>query len=477
MHLFKDDGVKLKDVARFMLDSLPFYAMVVDEDHRIIIANRKIIEDFGFKPEDVEGTFCPKTMHGMEKPYPGCPLEESIRKGGVYVEREFYDEDSGRWFVSIIYPLGMMSREGKRLFLHFTIDITDSKTAKRLEAEKKIEEDKYRAVFENVINPIAIMDRSGVILEANPSLIELVGFNPSGVRLDKAFHESCESIPERFNEVLEKREIVTFREIVGDRTLIFSIIPAEIGEETYFILIGRDITEVLRMENLLRMILSVERELDKFSDLRSLIERISENIASVRDYRGVRIDLVGKDKIAAVSGELSDCLAEECPAVRNVLETGRDLISDISRCPEECMVRKRFSSDVMLYMAIFSVSTSERRGALAFYSLKPFDQEEIAILRTMAADISLAIRNYEFNQMKRDAYRKIEESMEKIALLIDRIRNPLTVISAYAELYPEGEAGRMILEQVERINSIIRNLDEEWEKSDELREGLRTLFQ
>jgi len=474
--LLPSEGNRLRDVARFILDSLPFYAMIVDEDHRIVIANKKVVEDFGIQVEEIEGAFCPKRIHGLDRPYPGCPLEKSVENGGVYAESEFFDEASKKWYLSIVYPLGISSRKEKRLFLHFTIDITDRKMAEKLEVEKKIGEDKYRAIFENTINPVAIIDKNGRMLEANPSMTDILGFDPAGKRLDEIFSETSGKVKEFLNTALESNETITFRQNVGDRSLIFSIIPAKIGGKGHLILIGRDMTEILRREQLLKMILSVERELDKFEDLRDLLVKVSESIVSVRGYHGVRIDLVGKDRLTVTAGELKEYLVEECPVISETIERGNDVVSDTGKCPENCAVKGQMPERTMLHIAVMPVRTDECNGSIAFFSSKPFDQEELAILKTMASDMSRAIKNYELNRMKKEAYTKVEESIEKIALLIDRIRNPLTVISAYAELYPESEISDVIMKQVEKINGIIRNLDDEWRRSEEFRRWFEALL-
>ncbi len=474
--MFQDDSTKLREVARFMLDSLPFYAMVVDEDHRIVLANKRVLEELGRSPEEIEGTYCPRTVHGTDEPYPYCPLEESVARGGVYAEREFFDEDTGRWYVSVIYPIGIAGEGGKKLFLHFTIDITDRKVAEKLKTEKKIEKDKYRAVFENTVSPMAIMDRSGSIIEANPSFVELVGFNPQGEEFDRIFHLDLDFKNQLLSKINGSGEGASFEWYAENRTLIFDIIPARIGSETHFILVGKDLTDILRREKLLQMMLSVERELDAFSDLKALLENIVRRVVSVKNYRGVRIDLEDDDHLTVVEGELKEYLGERCPSMIESLQRKIDRKYDLNSCTHKCRIKEEVPADTMLYMAVFPIETQHKRGTLTFFSSQPFDQEEYTILRTMVSDIVLAIKNLEFDMVRKNTYRKVEESMEKIAILIDRIRNPLTVICALAESVPDEETGKKILYQVERINSIIRNLDEEWKKSDELRRGLRLLL-
>ena len=68
------------------LDAIPFHVMLVDADHKILLANKAIQSDLNLDPEQIIGGYCPKAVHGLEEPYPGCPLEEascSEKSGGM----------------------------------------------------------------------------------------------------------------------------------------------------------------------------------------------------------------------------------------------------------------------------------------------------------------------------------------------------------------------------------------------------------
>ena len=70
--------IKLDTRAEFelqmLLDALPFYVMLVDAEHKILLANNAIRDDLGLVPEQIIGEYCPKAVHGLEEPYAGCPL-------------------------------------------------------------------------------------------------------------------------------------------------------------------------------------------------------------------------------------------------------------------------------------------------------------------------------------------------------------------------------------------------------------------
>jgi PAS domain S-box-containing protein len=94
-----------------ILDAVPFYVLLVDADHNIIEANKAVYRHLGVKREDILGQYCPKVIHGLDHPFHGCPLEEAAEKNKA-IQREIFDENTGRWVVSAIYPTRSLTRQG-----------------------------------------------------------------------------------------------------------------------------------------------------------------------------------------------------------------------------------------------------------------------------------------------------------------------------------------------------------------------------
>lgn len=146
---------------RHILDALPFYAMLVDENHRILMANRLVESKLGVNPDKIVGKYCPKVIHGFSSSYPGCPLEDALKTGHA-VEKKLYDTPSKKWLPSAIYPIEKIhTKNGKKIYLHFARDITEQE---RLEKQKKdaldqIERniEQFAILVDNIRNYLAVI--------------------------------------------------------------------------------------------------------------------------------------------------------------------------------------------------------------------------------------------------------------------------------------------------------------------------------
>ena len=78
-----------------------------------------------------------------------------------------------------------------------------------------------------------------------------------------------------------------------------------------------------------------------------------------------------------------------------------------------------------------------------------------------------------YEDMRLQAFYQIEQNIEQFAVLADHIRLPLQVILGMADLADEEAMSAKLREQVERINAIVRQLDEGWVESRDIREFLR----
>jgi PAS domain S-box-containing protein len=102
--------------------------MIIDEDHRIILANTAVRTDIGVEPEAIVGKFCPQVIHGRDEPYQGCPLEEAVAKGHSVVKEMFFEEYQ-KWYKSGAYVTNIKTKDGKRIYIHLIHDIDDRKRA------------------------------------------------------------------------------------------------------------------------------------------------------------------------------------------------------------------------------------------------------------------------------------------------------------------------------------------------------------
>jgi signal transduction histidine kinase len=121
-----------------LLDAIPFYVLLVDDQHQIVAWNQALRDKYGVS--DPCGGYCPRLIHGTDDVYEGCPLEEAVATNQA-VEKEIYEAAEDRWLISAMYPTAAKSREGRPLFLHFTRDITAEKRAS-LELELSLEHHK-----------------------------------------------------------------------------------------------------------------------------------------------------------------------------------------------------------------------------------------------------------------------------------------------------------------------------------------------
>jgi PAS domain-containing protein len=129
-----------------VLDALPVYIMLVDEDHTIQLANAAVRNHTKLEPQEIVGCHCPECVHGSLTPYVGCPLEESVETGQA-VEREFYDEEQKLWVSSCIYPTRYRTKDGKRLYFHWIQDIS---ARKKVESERE----EYRSRLEQALTKL-----------------------------------------------------------------------------------------------------------------------------------------------------------------------------------------------------------------------------------------------------------------------------------------------------------------------------------
>jgi PAS domain S-box-containing protein len=114
---------------QIMLDALPSYVLLLDEEHRILLANNATYNAVGLPSDDIIGKYCPRVIHGLEGPFSGCPLEEAVRtKESVF--REFYDPHSQLWMETVVYPTSFRTADGHTVFYHSARDISEQKRNK-----------------------------------------------------------------------------------------------------------------------------------------------------------------------------------------------------------------------------------------------------------------------------------------------------------------------------------------------------------
>lgn len=249
------------------------------------------------------------------------------------------------------------------------------------------------------------------------------------------------------------------------------IVSGAIGEEAAVALVKSGADDYVMKDNLIRLIPSISRALKEADDrkerrraeealreseerYRSLILQISEGIIIFDQETGTIIE--SNEKISEIFGYTED-------------EIHSMTIDDvIPGCIQRDAGDLIIPGNTGIIEGTIYQKDGEKRDIeviLSRISLKENPDAASAVIRDITG-------KKEAEQILIQAFIQIDRNIEQFAILADHIRNPLQVIVGYSALSSD-EITTEIMEQVDRINEIIKQLDQGWIDSENVRRFLR----
>ncbi len=230
-----------------LFELVPCIITVQDRNYRLINYNREFAEKFAPTPVDT----CYHAYKGRTTKCDSCPVEKVFVDGKIHRSEESmvsWDGTVSHWIV-VASPI--KDEKGEiQWAMEISLDITDRKL---LEQELEKSEQKYHAIFNNIPNPVFVLDPDALkIIDCNNSATQVYGYDKEDLlgRSFLEFHEQEER--ERFENMLRSQNVVNqvkHRHRNGRRIFVnIRVSPSEYDGQQVLLVTTGDITKRLETE-------------------------------------------------------------------------------------------------------------------------------------------------------------------------------------------------------------------------------------
>jgi len=155
-----------------VIDAIPDELIVMDKEHRIILANKQIYINTRLKERDVIGQKCHWLFHRGKQALSACTMNNTLKSGKTTrIEREEITNGTRR-FVSVTTTPIRDNKGQIVLILHMVRDITHSKAVETAVRQSK---HRYRRLVRNAPLGILSIDTAGKIVDSNAKLVQMLG--------------------------------------------------------------------------------------------------------------------------------------------------------------------------------------------------------------------------------------------------------------------------------------------------------------
>ncbi|MDN7023811.1 PAS domain S-box protein [Methanoculleus sp. FWC-SCC1] len=319
-----------------------------------------------------------------------------------------------------------------------------------MEGMLQFERDQLLSIFDGLEEIVYVADpATHEILYANPFFTKALGRDVVGGICYREFQGLAAPCPFCTNEIILRQKPQPYRWEYYNPVLdvhldiVDRIIRWPDGRDVR-LEVAIDITERKRAERALQ---------ESEGQFRALLDATPEGTLLI-DRDGTILAL--NEAMAARFGKSAEDLRETC-------------VYDLFP-PDLAAARKR-QVDEAFASARPNRLTDEYAGRFFDVILFPIRSADGQVKRLAVISSDVTDRK-QVEEIRREAFDRIERNMEQFAILGDHVRHPLQVLLARADLMDDPETAEKIREQVRRINGYIKDLDQGWIESRKIREFL-----
>ncbi|MCP3901740.1 MAG: PAS domain S-box protein, partial [Desulfobacteraceae bacterium] len=247
IHIQQTELHEQRNEYRTLFDYVPCMISVQDRDYKLLQYNRLFGKNFNPEP----GSHCYQAYKGLNRKCDNCPVEKTFKDG-----KSHYGEESGigkdgtmNSWIFIASPI--KNAKGEVISaMEMSIDIT---ARKQLEKKLEASEKKYQSIFNNIPNPVFVLDKDTLELrDCNQSVKSVYGFNKDEI-LKHSFQDFfIQDEKEKMSDLVKSSSILNqVKHKNKDNKTIYVdiwISPSEYNDRKVLLVTTSDITKRLETE-------------------------------------------------------------------------------------------------------------------------------------------------------------------------------------------------------------------------------------
>lgn len=236
-----------RDEYQRLFELVPCFITVQDRNFKLLKYNQDFALSFNPQPDD----FCYHAYKGRDKKCENCPVEKTFADGKSYYSEESGLNKEGMLTYWIVTTSPIRNSEGEIVAaMEMCLDITPRKL---LEQKLERSEKKYYAIFNNIPNPVFVLDMNTLeILNCNESVATVYGYDKYKIIMTCFTNLFLESERSHFEEEIRKSSFINqARQICSNGDTIYvniRISPSEYGDYKVYLVTTSDITKRLETE-------------------------------------------------------------------------------------------------------------------------------------------------------------------------------------------------------------------------------------
>ncbi|MCF8068559.1 MAG: PAS domain S-box protein [Desulfobacterales bacterium] len=236
-----------KDEYQLLFELIPCIITVQDRNYRLMGYNQEFSKRFDPEP----GDFCFSAYKGRTKKCENCPVEKTFQDGKPHFSEEKGVNKDGTIFHWLVKTAPMKNDRGEIIgAVEMNLDITHTKL---LEDKLRRSEKQYTAIFNNIPNPVFVLDPETLeILDCNDSVSIVYGYNKDEL-LKKSFlmlfiEEEQATYIKKIKDLAEINQAHNIDKDGDIRYINIRISPFEYPDRKVLIVTAGDVTKRLETE-------------------------------------------------------------------------------------------------------------------------------------------------------------------------------------------------------------------------------------